>query len=462
MGDVKDEWEFGYSMFKPKKNFHLHHLRKIGKKPESKKVKLYHPFTFEIPKDRFLPDINFYGFSLKELKRSEWSMLAELSFESETIRLLLNASSNIAKSQGLYAFLHYVQDSIIRKKDKTGIKPDPKNFFLRTTSATAKSLQDIASYLIPFKTHYFLVPDNSILRLDWKNILNDNQNYHVFGTYWIDDLKIKEFTILALFNAILRNKKYAKKPILIVIPEIRYLVPFKPEGYKKFLAHGIKSNISVMRNMGKGFSGLFDSQIWNDVDEDVRNSSTMTLYGELGGAGDIEKLSKAMTYKRDTRDLLKKMDYKNSYLIQGFEDQGSFTLFFPSHCHCEPEYNFFEMYKKEFPGKMMMYNNLINTIEEQFIKEENYFKEKIKRQERDIKEEKERKEEIKMAKKEGKEEELKEKVKVMEQKSKEELMKRVYELKEQGFSNSEIKKELGIGSHNTIRKYYEKIKDEIQ
>jgi hypothetical protein len=379
LSDVKDEWEMGYAMFEPRKPYHLYHLRKIGKPIQKQEVKLYHPFSFRIPTNCALPEINFYGFSFKELRRAEWSMIAESSMESDTIRLLLNSCNSISNSDGLYSFLHFVEENVMGKKDKRKIRPDPKNFYLRTSTATAKSLQDISSYLIPFKEDYFLVPDNSQLRLDWKTILNDNSCYHVFGTYWIQDEKLKDFTILALFNSILRNKQHAKKPILIVIPEIRFLTPFKPEGYKKFLAEGIKSNLSVMRNMGRGFSGIFDSQIWNDVDEDVRNSATFTCFGELGGAGDIEKISKAMNYKRDIRDMLKKMDYRNSYLIQGKEDVGSFTLWFPAHMHSEPEYNFFEMYKTHYSTRMKNYKELYEKIRKEYEQEEDHFREKVKK-----------------------------------------------------------------------------------
>jgi len=418
LSDVKDEWEMGFSMFEPRKPYHLYHLRKIGKPIQTQQVKLYHPFTFRIPANEKLPEINFYGFSLKELRRTEWSMIAETSTESDTIRLLLNACNSINKSDGLYSFLHLVRDSI--KKIPTKGKHthyDPKNFYLDTAPATAKSLQDISSYLIPFKEDHFLVADNSFLKLDWKNILNDNSCYHVFGTYWIQDEKLKDFTILALFNSILRNKQYAKKPVLIVIPEIRFLVPFKVEGYKRFLADAIKSNLSVMRNMGRGFSGIFDSQIFSDVDEDVRNSSTFTCFGELGGAGDIEKISKAMGYRREIRDMLKKMDYRNSYLVQGKEDSGSFTLWFPGHCHKEPEYNFFEMYRSHFPDKLTSYREIYDRVKKQFQQEEDLFREKVKKRIKEEQEIEEAKRQERENKSSGKIEEVKEELTKIKQMS---------------------------------------------
>lgn len=461
LSDVKDEIEFGFAMFPPKKPYHVHILNKIGKPVKTQNVKIYHPFTFDIPTNTLLPEINFYGFSLKELKRAEWSMIAESSFESDTIRLLLNSSQQVNKNEGLYSFLHFVRDSIRGeggKKNKGEVRYDPKNFYLDTTTATAKSLQDISSYLLPFKKHYFLVDDNSPLKLDWKNILNNNQDYHFFTSYWIDDEKLKEFCILSLFNAIIRNKKFAKHPLLIVIPEIRYLVPFKPEGYKKFLAYGIKKNLSVMRNQGRGMSGLFDSQVWSDVDENVRNSSTFTVFGEMGGAGDMERVSKALNYKRDTRDYLKKMPEKNTYLIQGKEDLDTFTLWLPAHMHAEPEYNFFEMYKEYFPERLKNYSSLYNNMENTLKTEENKFKELIKKrvQEDKHKQDALRKERENKGGDSKKVEELQQKAEALKNMAIEEKQKAVYVLKKQKPEASwrEIGKEMGL-HHLTAKKYFE-------
>jgi len=463
LSDVKDEIEFGYAMFEPQKPYHINHLRKIGKPIETKDVKLYHPFTFNIPTNK-LPEINFYGFSLKELRRNEWSLLAETKSESETIRLLLNASSSINKSDGLYSFLHYVEKSVRGKKGKKGLKPDPNLFYLKVTSATAKGLKEISSYLLPFKKDYFLVPDNSILKLNWKNIFNDNHHYHVFISNWIDDEKRKAFCILCLIESIVRNKKFCKKPCLIVIPEIRFLVPFNAEGYEKFLADTIKKRLSTYRSMGKGFSGIFDSQVWSDVEEDVRKSGTFSVFGELGGASDIEKLSKALHYRRDEIEQLSKMDYgQNSFLIQGMEKEDPFTMWYPGHMHAEAEYNFFEMYKLYFPEKMRTYTNLIETMKKELLEERNKFKEIVKR------EEKEEKRKIVMKKLEKKQgdkkeyEDIKKKKKKIEEKSKFEKMKLIYDYKKENPDESwrEISRKFNC-SHITAKKYYLEYKENVE
>jgi len=96
LADPKKENELAYAQFLPEEPYHVRNLRIVGKRPGTKKVKLYHPFTFYIPKEN-LPPIQYYTISLKELGRSEWSMIAETSWDTDTIKLLLNASENIGR-----------------------------------------------------------------------------------------------------------------------------------------------------------------------------------------------------------------------------------------------------------------------------------------------------------------------------------------------------------------------------
>lgn len=380
LSDVKDEWESAYAMFKPKEKYHLDQLNYIGKEPRAKKVKLYHPFTFRMPKTTPLPPIKWYGFSLKEMGRAEWSMISESVQETDTIRVLLNASSSINKSDGLFSFLHNVEAGILgRSAAKKDTKPDPKLFHLRIKSATAKSLQDIASYLLPFKTDYLLLPDNSPLLLNWRDILNDHEPYHFFVSPWIKDKKIKNFLVLALLEAIIRNNKYCRKPVLIVIPEIRFLTPQEKEGYTRFLARGIKEKLSVMRSQGRGFSAIFDSQVWGDVDVEVRDSATETFFGEIGGEKDLERICKALQFKRNVREKLNNMGGKNKYLWKGKESMEEFTMWMPGHMHAEESYNFLAMFKKLRKNERQPYTKLYEQMREQMTKEKTRIKERIKK-----------------------------------------------------------------------------------
>lgn len=427
LSDVKDKFEFGYAMFEPKRPYHLYRLKKDGKPIKTYPTKLYHPFTFNIPKEK-LPEINFYGFSLKDLRRPEWSMICESESESDPIRILLNASNTIGNDVGLYRFLHSIEENIIGKKDEGRIRRDPKIFNLRTTGGTSKSLQDVASYFLPFQKHLFLVPDNSPLKLDWKSILNDNEHYHVFGTRWIDDEKLKEFTILCLLNQIIRSRDNTSKPCLIVIPEIRYLLPERPKGYKIFLSQGISKTLAIMRSKGEGGnSGLFDSQSWSEVEQSTRNSGTnKTFYGEISGGKDIENITKATRMRPEVRNHLNKAEIDHTYYGKGIEDRGSWMFWLPGHMHSEEEYDLFKIYNQHFPDKMKNYGDLVSNIKKSYLDEKNITDERLKKQAKQEREEREKKKLERQKNQEGKNivDERIEKIKEKETQSKEKILER--------------------------------------
>lgn len=455
LADPKKECEFGFAMFKPKEYYHLEHLNKIGVELSTKKVKLYHPFTFSIPHS-LLPEINFYTFSIKDMTRREWSMILETEFDTEAVRLLLNASKNISDNEGIIGLLHTIYDLTKSKKQGRILKSDPKNFLLPIPMGSSKSIQDISSYLQLFKQDMFLASESCKLNLNWKDILSDQEHYHVFLTNWIYDKKLIDLTVLALLNQVLEHKDYARTPICIVIPEVRKQLPFRPRGHEVFLAEIMKESFSTMRAMGRGMCAIMDSQSFRDTNESVKNSATITLFGELS-PDDAEDVAKTMNYRRDIRTQLNKMEYRNSFLVAGHEDIGAITPFFASHMHCEPSYNFFEMYKRYFPEKMRSYINLIKDMKIEYSREENTIREKIRKIEQ---KEKERLEAIKKEK--DKKESIKDvaeskikKAKEIESKNKKELMRLVYEAKEKFPDKKwrELGREFGI-NHITAKNYY--------
>ncbi|MCK9370206.1 hypothetical protein M0R04_09900 [Candidatus Dojkabacteria bacterium] len=463
LADPKNEIELGYAQFLPKERYHLDALRREGKRPEQKKVKLYHPFTFRIPRAK-IPDYEFFTFAIKDLTRKEWSMIAESAWDTDTIKLLLTATANIDTESGLYSFIHQIQEMVKGSREDRTMKPDPKNFYLSASAGTVKSIQDISNYLQPFKKDYFLAKDSNPLKLNWKKIFADQESYHVFVSNYLKDDKLKEFVILTLFNQIIEHKDLTKHPLLIVIPEVRFLVPFKPQGYKLFLAQGIKDNLSMMRSMGRGMTAILDTQVFSGVDEDVTNSATVTLFGELGGVRDIDKVAKSMNYKREIRAKLAKMEYPNSYLIVGNEDVDTIRTWFPSHMHCEPAYNFAEMFTKYYPERLKSYHELLSNMQKEFRTDEELIKDRIKKQEE---REKKRREEARKAKEAASKanQEVKKKTAKAEEiveKTQFELMRLIYLAKQADPKKSyrKLGEEFKL-HHITIKRYLELYTEEL-
>ena len=449
----KGEEEPGYAMFLPIEKYHLDILKKEGKQPRKVGVKLYHPFTFNIP-NTLLPNYNFFTIPIKTLGRQDFSMLAETQADSDTIKILLQASQNLSKEAGIYHLLHDIQELIKGKKKHESTSPSQQNFFLSVTAGTSKSMQDISNLFQPFKKDFFLTKESCPFNINFKEILADNKNIHYFSTKYIKDPKMKEFVILAVLNKILENKDYAQHPILIVIPEIRKLCPDKKAvvGYQKFLSEAIKEALSTMRSMGKGgIASVLSSQSWNDTDQNIRDSHSITLLGKLN-LNDIDKISKILGYNKDRRQELANPPAQGVWLQIGNEDVDWWHFFFPSWMHAEPEYKFEEMFKKHYPEKMKKYSEIIGIMNRIFSEEEEKFKEKARRLEEL---EKKRIEEKKKAKEERKgiePEEMKKKKQELKQEQRLKDIERAYGMKKEGLTLIDIAKKLGT-SKDSVRRW---------
>jgi len=444
--DPKNELEFAFQMFEPEKNqssseYHLKHLNIIGKSPGRQDIKIYHPFSFTLD-NKPLPKINFFTVPLKDLGKHEWSLIAETGSENEAVSLLLKATEEINDNDGLYGFMHYISDSITGKSEKKRKKADPKNFYLPVGSGTAKELSRITNYMQPFKKHYFLGKRNSPYNLNWKELLKDNKHYHVFSTKFMDkskDEKTMQFITLYILESIIRtlndSAETIKTKILIIFPEIRKQCPFtKLEGYKLFLALAIKNGMTTVRSVGRGVTTLSDSQVWGDIDKDIRNSATMTLLGELS-ADDIEELGKKWTIKKEIKEHLKKPKKKNTFIWIDSDEDEPIYLFLPKAIHKEEQYNFFEMYKwhnqlqpEEYP--MVKYDKLIKDMKDSYREEEKKFKDKANKKEfaeEQMELEKQAEKEIKKTEATGIESKEK-KIKELQNKTKEQVMKLCYDM----------------------------------
>lgn len=469
IADPKNEFEFAFQMFESKEEYQKKHLNKLGKNHYEKKVKIYHPFTFNLP-ETSLPEMNLFTFSLKDLKKEEWSLIAETGSDRETIRLLLQASQNIGREDGIYGLAHYVQN-MIKGKTFGGVrKSDPRNFFLEASAGTIKTVSEISTYLQPFKKDYFLTKDNCPLNLNWEEVLGDKEHYHVFVSKWVSDSKLRDFVVLALLEGIIRNRDYLKSPVVVVIPEIRKLCPFFKEGHKIFLAESIKNALSLMRGSAIGMSSVSDSQVWEDIDQNIRDSATITLLGQIMPGADYEKICKAFYFQREIKKWLKNPSYntdnRNAFLPLGLKEEfeEGFVIFMSSSMNKEEKIRFVEEYKKHYSEKIRKYSETIKMMDIMYKEEHKKFYDEDKRKKKMEQEMRKKEEKEKEKTEEGKSdvENLKKKLEEKTYENKIILMKEIYDMfTDKGMSKKRIAEEKGL-DRRTVRKYveeYKKIKE---
>lgn len=380
--DVKKECEACYAMFEPQERYHLDKLMVDGKIPRSVPVEIYHPFTFNIP-NKLLPNINFFTIPITSLNREKLSFIGETDSSTDSITLVNNALSELNNNSNLYDLVHYIQSKArtLRKRyyGKDIVEADADNFLLETSQkGTIQNVSEIASWFKPFLKNYFLAPKSFKYNLDVMKIFNNQKSYHVLINKWIYDEKLEYFSIMCFFDEILSNIEHCKYPICFLIEEVSALVPFKSEGFKRYLADYFGKRLKIIRNVGRGCTTIMTSQVYSDIDESVREKSTQTFIGNLKGIADIDRIAKSLKYGRDMVDSLRTMD-RNKYIMQGNEDYNEFRMLFPSHCHAETKYNFFEMYAKHYKDKMVKYDHMTDEINEHLKEIKKEYKDKAEK-----------------------------------------------------------------------------------
>jgi len=465
LNDPKQESEGSFVQYFPIEKYHLKGLRRDGIKKKTYSVEMYHPFSFHLTKKGFLPPINFFSISIKDLTREDWSILAETDAETETIKLLERVSEYCPKNTSLFDFLLEVERLTEGKKGKGNSPRDKKNWGLKEGGGTAKSIKQIGNMMSSFQKDYFLRKDTCEFKLNFEKILLNPEPYHVFLTNWIENPKTRNFLVEFLLGQFIRTAQRLadlgklKTPILFLIPELNAICPDESKGSSTFLAKALRKHLITIRSKAGGMSCVGDCQIWSQLHTAVRGSFKETFYGNLNPE-DARIIFKAKSYTSEDREkFLEIGENKGSFLWDGKESFGVFGIFLPSHMHKEEEYNWIQMYKKHFRDNMRRYDDLVNQMRKEYAEEESVI-DLIEEKEKQENEEKNRKKEEKKTQKDSSET-IPKKDKE-ESKAKEYLYKRSWELHNEGLSDRKIAEEIKIGSHKTVKKYYLKYEEQLK
>jgi hypothetical protein len=381
LSDVKDGLEFGFTAFEPTAPYHIRQLNLFGCPKHAQKVKIYHPFTFNIPNDE-LPEINFYGINIKNLTETDLKFLAESNENKRSIQIILETAEKLKNDEGIHhlVFKAEEQTESIINANKSGVKyrsDKPDDFFTKTKIGTEKTASEMVAYFKPFIKDYSLLPANNPHNLNIKQIMNDQEHYHIFTTKWINSRREKAFYILHLLQELINNEHLAKHPICIVLEEIRFLTPNTSEGYIPFLAEELKSTMTRMRNMGKGYAILSTTQVYRDVHPVVIDSFNLITLGRITSFKELEFIAKAIKLGSTDMNTIKNLDIGEFAVFTKEEHTDERSLnkiryFMPPHAHKEQSLSFFQEFEKYYPDKMKTYADLVEEMkkEKQRIEEE--------------------------------------------------------------------------------------------
>ena len=395
--DRKKNFENAYSMFEPKEHWHLKSLEIAGKKKCKENVKIYHPYSFNIPKTE-LPKMELFTFNIKKLIREDFCLLFESTKSSGAINLMQEAQKMLGKDESWIELLHYAEERTKTHskfyKTKNIAKSNKESLYLDVgSSGKQKAVSDLLSFLKPFLVDYMIAQESCPLNLDVKKMLNDREHLHVISTRYIEDDKMDYFTTSAFLNAIhkyLVEEPYVKYPVVIIIEEVRDLCPRASIGYTQFMALSIARKLSKIRNQGAGVSVIMTTQVQKDIASEVKNSANVTLIGNLGAPEDIENISKTYKYSSDVVKQLEQLR-RGSYFVRTrlgkktVQQPMSYHFLPPSHGHKEENYNFFRLYK-EYGYEFVNYKKEIKMMQELMDKSMDNVRKKKEGKEKRVKE----------------------------------------------------------------------------
>jgi hypothetical protein len=197
-------------------------------------------------------------------------------------------------------------------------------------------------------------------------VMNDQKHYHIFSQKWIKDKRQRSFYINNLLQQIISHKDEAKHPILIVIEEVRVLLPEISTGFTPFLAKEIAENLAKMRNTGKGFSCLMTTQVYTQTHHEITAIAELVV-GKLKSLREIDYISKTLHLNSTETGILTSIQ-TGEFVVRAkaeYDTEPSLQkirMYLPPHAHNEVGTNFFEVYENKYPEKMRDYKDLIKEI----------------------------------------------------------------------------------------------------
>ena len=419
--------------FKPSQ-YQLDLLRKMGRLPKAEEVDLFHPYTFNIPRKRMLPDTKFVTISIKDLSEEDLSSLAETSMQNESVNIMARVKDRLKQSEGMAEFIYYCsKETELVMKEIGGKKipmPKPPLYLTTPPAGTAKDIKYIVSLLEPLLKYNFLDSEDSPIRLDMKKDLFSNpERSKVFYFDFMPNKKLRVFCKQLILNLILKYKNFCKYPLAIDLGELAQITPSKPKDYQRFFGENFRDILGRARNVGRGIKLVSDSQVAWDIQQEVIDYFTCKFVGQVAAKGDLSDLSKIFKIDSETIKSLQNLD-KNKFIRLGDEENDIFFMGVPTHLHKEREYNFYEMYHYFYQDKEKIYAPIINEMRERMDKAEDTLKQlalgQFKSDETEaVEKSKERKT---IEKQKEAIEKLQEKVEVSSEARKYEIMRKCYEL----------------------------------
>jgi len=353
IADAKDDLEAAFSMFEVAAPYHLRKLRQTGTPIKKIPTKIYHPLTLNIDTEKRYPKIEWFSIDIKELTRIELAYLAETEKNTTSIQLCLETIRELSNNEGIHHLVYKTEEkteSQIEIAKKVRLRSDKaEDFFSKTKVGTDKTAGEIHKYFMPFLKDYSITPHNYHRNINIVEIMNDQKNHHVFTYKYIQDKRLKSFYIIHILQQIIRHKDKMRYPIIIHIPEIKYLLPQKSDGFTTYLAQAISDIIATMRSNGIGI--IADTQVYSDTNTIVTNVMSEHFIGKMTSLKEYDYIGKALRLGKTDIDKMRALKI-GRWITKTINKNMNETkleemqFYMPPHAHKEVFEKFEEKYSK--------------------------------------------------------------------------------------------------------------------
>lgn len=306
LNDPKRNFETAFIGFPATEEYHINELKTQGRKPEGLPIRLWHPFSFDIPKHK-LPKINFFTIPFSTIDRELLSFLFETSNDTDEIKQILNSLRDLKPSQGFLEAIYKISSDLKDEEERVGTrkiaKPKPPFYTTKVMSGTIANVADIQSAMTPFLIDYFIAPENSPINFNVEDIIRDQEHIHVFSFKWIKDDKVALFSMMCFLKAILSASDRIKNQMVFLIEETPTLFPNKPDGFRKYITVFTSKILKLLRASAMMIIGT--TQNLGDIDEKILDAFPKKFLGKIMSFTDTFALSKELKISRDSLELLK-------------------------------------------------------------------------------------------------------------------------------------------------------------
>jgi len=378
--DNKNALEPAFAQFPVEEHYHLKILERIGEHPDqlrklaeagnekairmlntaTKPVKVYHPFTLEIPTHK-IPQTNFFTIPVKELNDTMLNYLFEEERQSPSFKVFQEAIRKLKPDESIYHLMAKVRSLIEKKTKKIGSEDveiiDPENWGQKSVAiGTVQQWGDISSVLKPFETHAMLAEETNSMNLNWDEIRKDREHIHVFSTRYITGNKFFErFVQLYILIQIKKHSTHSRIPFMIGYPEVGLAIPRKPKGGAQVFSKYFQDFASTIRTFGGSI--VTDTQTITRFDTEAKTLFNYALFGNVGMEELDEYKQEYQLTKYDIEDL--KTLGKGYFFLHGKTDRGAIPIKMPRHAHKEEGQNYDEVYEWHFPERMTNYREMV-------------------------------------------------------------------------------------------------------